>query len=106
MSMQTGAMRTRRQGSGCSKAVLAMLLGCAVLAACSRVTAENYAKVSVGMPRSEVYEILGNPDEVSGGAIGPLNFSAETWKGSDRTIHVTFGGDKVALKSIGQNAQE
>lgn len=99
-------MNTRRRQAGWTRAALAALVCGAALSACSRVTVENYARVNVGMPRTEVYGILGTPDDVAGGAIGPLNFSAETWRGRDRTIHVTFGGDKVALKSIEQNAAE
>ena len=99
-------MNTRLRRARWRRALLATLVCGAVLAGCSRITVENYAKVSVGMPRAEVYGILGNPDEVSGGAIGPLNFSSETWTGGDQTIHITFGGDKVALKSIGRNAAE
>lgn len=74
-----------------------------VLAACSPVTAENYAKVKVGMTREEVHDILGKPDEVAGGDFGPISMSAETWKGRKQTVKVTFGGDKVALKSITPN---
>ncbi len=83
---------------------MALLAGGVLLAGCSRVTTENYAKVEVGMPRTEVYGILGRPDEVSGGALGPLSISNETWKGRNQTINITFGGDHVALKAIGQNA--
>lgn len=95
-----------RMVRGARSLAVGSLLGILLLAGCSRVTAESYAKLNVGMPRTEVYGILGKPDEVSGGAIGPLNFSAETWKGRQQTIHVTFGGDKVALKSIEQNRAE
>lgn len=80
--------------------------GVLLLAGCSRVTTDNYAKVEVGMPRTEVYGILGKPDEISGGALGPLSFSTETWKGRSQTINISFGGDRVALKAIGQNASK
>lgn len=96
-------MKNRRTRSWTANLGIGAICATLLLAGCSRVTAESYAKLNVGMPRAEVYGILGDPDEVSGGAIGPLNFSAETWKGSDQTIHVTFGGDKVALKSIEKN---
>ena len=78
----------------------------ALIAACSPVTADNYARVKAGMSREEVYAILGKPDEVSGGDIGPISMSAETWKGRKQTVHVTFGGDKVALKSIAPSDAE
>lgn len=76
------------------------------LAACSKVTADNYAKVRANMTREQVYQVLGKPDEVSGGDIGPISMSTETWKGSRETVKVTFGGDKVVLKSITPNGAE
>ncbi len=71
-----------------------------LLAACSKVTPDNYARVDAGMSRDEVYAILGKPDEVSGTALGSLSMSAETWTGGGNTIHITFGGDKGALKTL------
>ncbi len=83
--------------------VLAGLL-LTVLAACgSKVNADNYAKVRANMTRIQVYEVLGKPDEVSGGDVGPISMSIETWKGDKETVKVTFGGDKVVLKSITPN---
>ncbi|MGH8517119.1 MAG: hypothetical protein ACREUE_06625 [Panacagrimonas sp.] len=89
-------------------ALRAVLAGALLLslAACSKVTAENYEKVKVNMKRDEVYRILGKPDEVSGGDFGPISMSAETWKGSKQTVTVTFGGEKVALKAIAPNEPE
>jgi hypothetical protein len=86
-------------------ALLAPLCGVLLVAACSRVTAENYARIQAGMTREQVYEILGEPDSVSGGGIGPLTISSETWDGGKQTVHVTFGGEKVALKSIAPKEQ-
>lgn len=71
-----------------------------LLAACSRVTPENYAKLEAGMSREAVYELLGQPDEISGGGVGKLTMSAESWRGARHRISVTFAGDTLALKSI------
>lgn len=84
-------------------AVVAPLAAAVLVAGCSRVNAENYALVKAGMTRPEVYDILGEPDEVSGGGIGALTVSSETWNGRKQTIRVTFGGEKVAMKSIQAN---
>ena len=73
-----------------------------LLAACSRVNSDNYGKIQNGMTRDEVYAILGHPDSVGGGGIGPLEMSAETWKGGGHTITVTFGNGKVVIKAIGE----
>jgi len=77
-----------------------LALAAVLLAACSTVTPENYAKIEAGMSRDEVYKLLGKPSEVTGGGIGPLTVSNETWTGGKHSIRITFGGDKVALKSI------
>lgn len=90
---------------GWGRMVLAGLV-LATLAACSKVTAENYAKVRANMTREQVYHVLGKPHEVSGGDIGPISMSTETWKGAKETVKVTFGGDKVVLKSITPNNAE
>lgn len=84
-------------------ALLAPIAAVLLVAACSRATAENYTKIQAGMTRPQVYEILGKPDEINGGGIGKLSISSETWRGRHQTIHITFGGDQVALKSIGSS---
>lgn len=86
--------------------LLAPIAAAMLVAACSRATVENYSKIQAGMTRDQVYEILGQPDEVSGGGIGQLTVSSEVWKGRKQTIQVTFGSDKVALKSIAQRLPE
>lgn len=81
-------------------AIIAPMMAALLIMACSRATVENYDKVDAGMERSQVYEILGKPDEISGGGFGKVTVSSETWKGHKQIINITFGGDKVALKSI------
>lgn len=86
------------------KMLFVAILGTALLAsACSKATAENYAKVQTGMSRDEVHALLGNPDETSGSSFAGLAMSTETWKGSKDTISVTYTGEKLALKSIEPN---
>lgn len=87
-------------------ALLSPVAAVLLVAACTQATAENYARVQAGMTRDEVYAILGKPDEVSGSGLGPFTLSSETWKGRKQTIHITFGGEKVALKSIGATEPE
>jgi len=76
------------------------MAGLLLLAACSRVTPDNYNKIEAGMTRDEVYAALGKPDDVSGSALGSLALSSETWNGSRHRIQVTFVGDKLATKTI------
>ncbi|PPE73505.1 hypothetical protein C3942_11910 [Solimonas fluminis] len=78
----------------------ALALATLVLAACSRVTPENYERVEAGMKREDVHAILGQPDEVSGGGFGGLSVSTETWKGRKHVVQVSYGGDTVVIKHI------
>ena len=70
------------------------------LIACSKVTPDNYGKLEAGMSQEEVHKILGQPDDVSGGGIGTLTLSTETWNGPKHVVRITFAGDKMTIKSI------
>ena len=54
---------------------LALLAFCVLLAACSKVTQENYQKLSAGMAKAEVESLLGKPTDCS----GALGMSSCTW---------------------------
>jgi outer membrane protein assembly factor BamE (lipoprotein component of BamABCDE complex) len=66
-----------------------------LLAGCSKVTAENYAKVKTGMEFKEVTGILGNPDRCN----DTVGFKSCTWGDANSNITVRFAGDKVILYS-------
>lgn len=85
---------------------LLLLSATLALAACSKATAENYAKVQTGMNPDEVHKILGKPDETSGGTLGGLTLSSEKWKSGKDTITITYTGDRVAVKSIEPTSKE
>ncbi|MFA5938499.1 MAG: hypothetical protein WC809_04000 [Sinimarinibacterium sp.] len=70
------------------------------LSACSKVTPENYGKLEAGMSPEEVHAILGQPDDVSGGGIGALTLTTETWNGPRHVVNITFAGDRMTIKSI------
>ena len=68
---------------------------CLLFTACSKVTAENYAKVKTGMEYKGVTGILGNPascDDVVG-------FKSCKWGDEKRNITVRFAGDAVVMHS-------
>ena len=74
---------------------MALLASICLLAACSKVTAENYAKVKTGMEYKEVTGILGNPascDDVVG-------FKSCKWGDEKSHITVRFAGDIVIMHS-------
>lgn len=88
------------------KILLIVVLGTTLFSsACSKATADNYAKVETGMSRDEVHALLGKPDETSGSSFAGLAMSTETWNGGKEKISVTFTADKLALKSIEPKAK-
>lgn len=77
-----------------SKRVVA-LLACCLLAACSKVNQENYAKLKAGMSKDEVERLLGAPGECA----GALGMSSCTWGDDNSFISVQYAGDKVMMFS-------
>lgn len=76
---------------------LISLLGCS-----SRITAENYAKIHVGMNREAVVELLGKPDECSGMTVPILSAEKCSWKSGHSSIAVSFlSGSAVAASADG-----
>jgi outer membrane protein assembly factor BamE (lipoprotein component of BamABCDE complex) len=79
-----------------SQTRIALIVAVALSAlACSKVTAENYAKVKSGMEYKEVTSILGNPascDDIVG-------FKSCKWGDDKSHITVRFAGDAVIMSS-------
>jgi hypothetical protein len=74
----------------------ALLLALALassLAACTKVTADNYAKLKSGMSYEEVRAILGKPNQCS----DLLAARSCTWGDEKSYINVSFVGDKAVL---------
>lgn len=72
------------------------LLGlCVLLAACSKVNQDNYARLEVGMLKGEVERLLGTPTECS----GALGISSCTWGDQKSSISVQYASDKVLMFS-------
>jgi hypothetical protein len=62
---------------------------------CSRVTLENYSKITVGMNYDEVTQLIGPPDECDD-VMGVRNC---LWGDEKRSIKVSFVGGQVLLFS-------
>ena len=73
----------------------ALLSFCVLLAACSKVNQENYSKISAGMSKAQVEQLLGSPTECS----GALGMSSCTWGDQKAFISVQYAGDKVLIFS-------
>jgi hypothetical protein len=79
-----------------SLAVAAVLL----IAACSKVTQDNFAKIQEGMSEQEVMAVLGSPTESNSINVLGVSGTASRWVGGDAVITVSFVNGKVALKTF------
>jgi len=66
-----------------------------LLAACSKITLENYDRLQAGMSYDEVKGILGTPDQCS----EVLGVKACTWGKEKRNIKVNFVSNQVLIFS-------
>jgi hypothetical protein len=76
----------------------------ATVAACSKVNAENFAKIQTGMTEQEVYAILGNPSESTSREVLGITGTSARWVSGDSAISIRFVGGKVATKSFDKPA--
>jgi hypothetical protein len=77
-----------------------------LLAACSRVTQDNFAKIQDGMTEQEVASILGSPAESSSGSVLGISGTSSKWAGGDAVITIQFVNGKVALKTFNKPAKQ
>jgi len=75
--------------------VLLTCLSALALSACSRLSLENYDRLSVGMSYTEVTDILGKPDQCSDAML----MRTCRWGTDARYASVNFVADKVVLHS-------
>ena len=76
-----------------------ILAAALLLAACARVTQDNFAKIQDGMTEQEVAAILGSPAESSSASVLGISGTSSTWTGADAVITIRFVNGKVVLKS-------
>lgn len=80
--------------------ILALALTLSVLiAACSKITQENFSKIQEGMSEQEVIALLGPPTESNSVNVLGVSGAASRWVGRDAVISVRFVNGQVALKT-------
>jgi hypothetical protein len=74
-----------------------IVLGGCLLVACSKLTAENFAKVQNGMTEDEVLRILGSPTTMDAGSLLGVTGSVYRYESKDGTkkVSVIFVNGKV-----------
>lgn len=86
------------------RTVLAAIALVLLVAACSKVTPENFAKIQDGMAEQEVLVILGSPTESSSATVLGISGTTSRWVSGDAEIMIRFLGGKVAVKSFDKPA--
>jgi hypothetical protein len=71
-----------------------------LLAACSKVTQENYQKIEEGMTEEQVVALLGKPTETNSVSVLGVSGSVSRWVADDAVITVRFVNGKVGIKSF------
>lgn len=74
-----------------------VLAAALLLAACSKVSQDNYVKLKVGMPYDEVRSLLGEPASCDD-ALGLRNCR---WGDDSRWIQIGFVAERVAVTAAG-----
>ena len=86
------------------KRTVLALVAALLLAACSKVTQENFARIEEGMTEAQVIGLLGAPTESNSVNVLGVSGTASRWVGGDAVITVRFVNGKVALKSFDKPA--
>lgn len=88
------------------KTWLIALAAALAIAACSKITQENFAKVQEGMSEQEVTALLGAPTESNSVNVLGVSGTTSRWVRGDTVITVRFVNGKVALKSFEKPAEK
>lgn len=71
-----------------------------LLAACSKITAENYQKISAGMNRTEVIALLGEPTSTESGSFLGIEGESAVWQNGDLQIKAQFVNQKLLTHAL------
>ena len=70
------------------------------VAACARITQDNYLLIDEGMSEREVNALLGNPTESQGYNAFGFSSTLSRWASSDAVITVRFVNGKARIKTF------
>jgi hypothetical protein len=77
-----------------------------LVAACARVTQENYLRIEEGMSEREVNALLGNPTEAQGYDAFGFSSTLSRWVASDAVITVRFVNGRARIKTFDKPAPQ
>jgi hypothetical protein len=71
-----------------------------LLAACSKISVENYQKLSLGMSRTEVVALLGEPTQSDASDLLGVSGETAVWQHGDIKIEATLINKKLIARSM------
>ena len=80
---------------------LAALTVASITACGSKISQENFNKISNGTSQAEVVALLGEPQSSQGGGVLGLSAGTAVWKDDKNKISVVFVNEKVTSKLFG-----
>ena len=86
--------------SGAMSPRACIVVAALLVAACSKVTQENFARVQDGMSEEAVRAILGTPTESNSVSVLGVSGTVSRWVSGDAVITVRFVNGKAALKAF------
>jgi len=86
--------------SGAMSRRACIVVAALLVAACSKVTQENFARVQDGMSEEAVRAILGTPTESNSVSVLGVSGTVSRWVSGDAVITVRFVNGKAALKAF------
>ena len=85
-----------------ARIAVAALLAVLLVACGSKLTQENFNKISNGMPYAEVVKLLGEPTSSEGGGAFGITAGSSIWKDDKHQIIVLFVNEKVTSKTFSE----
>jgi hypothetical protein len=77
-----------------------------LLAACGKINRDNFDRISDGMSKQQVVQLLGEPSESSGASLFGISGDSAVWRGNGTEIDVQFLNGKVIAKQMKQGGGE
>lgn len=74
---------------------VSLLAGCG-----SKLSHDNFDEIETGMSESEVFAILGEPDDTSRLQLGDLSGTAAVWEDETTRITIQFLNNEVRIKQF------
>lgn len=85
-----------------AKCLAIVVLGVCLVACGSKLTQENFNKITNGMAYADVVKLLGEPTSSGGGGAFGITAGSTVWKDDKHQIAILFINEKVTSKTFSE----